>query len=89
MKPVASVVGVILAVATVLGFSWSILATTQMTSADSASGSIGVGRPHERLHRVDSIMFPDHSVAGNPPESSFGTLQSDSTYCGAFCAENH
>jgi hypothetical protein len=89
MKPLGSVVGVILATVIVLASGWSIRATTQGISTHRTGESMDVGDAHDRIYRVDSILLPDYDVAGNPAESSFGTVQPDGTYCGVFCSENH
>jgi hypothetical protein len=88
VKPIRSAGLVVLGAAAVLSSGWAVLPNLQNASAGNTGGSIGVGIGHERPHRVDSISY-ERDLAADPHESSFGTLQSDGTYCGVFCAESH
>jgi hypothetical protein len=86
VKGVGSGVGVILATAAVFGCGPSIQVTTQDADALRTSESVDI---HERAGVDVFRSAAQGGVARNPDESSFGTLQPDGTYCGAFCSENH
>ena len=80
-----SACGVILVASIVLVSGCSLQATTH----SGARPTSGLADAHERHYRIESAVLPDRVFAGNPSESSFGTVQPDGTYCGAFCSENH
>lgn len=89
MMPFESVARVAAAVAIVLGSSWVLLSNNE-TGGDQPTGrTIDVELRGAHLDRIDVRLDGGLEIAGDPDETSFGTLQEDGTYCGVTCWENH
>jgi hypothetical protein len=87
--PLALVARVVAAVAIVLGSSWALLSNNETGNDQHTERAIDVEGKGEHPDRIDVRVDRGSPTAGNPDESSFGTLQEDGTYCGVTCAENH
>lgn len=89
MLPLISLARVGAVVAVLLGSSCVLVLNNETGSDQPLRRSIDVERKGEHLNRIDVVVDEGRAQAGNPDESSFGTLQEDGTYCGVFCAEDH